>query len=456
MIERVFRKEFGPDVRLADLFEWHRRPGAFERLVAPWEDVQVSGLPRPLQDGLRMEVTVPLGPLRLGWCSVISDLDPASGFRDVQEGGPFAHWDHHHRMSEGEAGAVLEDAIQYRLPLGWLGRAVAGSMIERRLDRMFAYRHRVTQEDLHLHGKFKERKRMDVLITGASGLLGRSLEALLTTGGHRVRRLVRRKPRGPQEFAWNPGTGEMDPGAVEGADAVIHLAGESIASGRWTRARKGRVLNSRVLGTRHVANAIREARDKPKAFLCASAIGIYGAHSVGILDEEGLQGTDFLAHVCQEWEREALQLAEVRVVRMRFGVVLSAAGGALSQMLLPFRMGVGGRLGDGQQWMSWIALDDAIAAIHHALMSDDLEGAINVVAPNPVTNAEFTRTLGKVLGRPTVLPLPAPIVRLLLGEMGDALLLGSQRVEPRVLKESGFEFRYPDLEAALRHQLGRP
>ncbi|MCL4157828.1 UNVERIFIED_CONTAM: hypothetical protein GTU68_059395, partial [Idotea baltica] len=243
-------------------------------------------------------------------------------------------------------------------------------------------------------------------------------------------------------------------GAVEGTDAVVHLAGESIASGRWTRARKGRILDSRVDGTRHVANAIREAKVKPKSFLCASAVGIYGVDSVGLKAEDGAHGDDFLAYVCKQWEREALQLAEARVVRMRFGVILSAAGGALKQMLPPFKMGVGGRLGSGQQWMSWIALDDVLAAIHHVLMTDSVEGAVNFVAPNPVTNADFTNVLGKVLKRPTVLPLPAPVVRLLLGEMGDALLLGGQQVEPRVLQGSGFQYRYPELEGALRHQLG--
>ncbi len=456
MIQAVFRKEFGAQVSARDLFDWHQRPGAFERLVAPWEDVRVSGLPRALHNGLRLNISVPLGPVRLSWCSVISDVNPEAGFKDVQGGGPFAFWEHRHLISEGTQGALLEDSIQYRLPFGFLGQALAGGMVRRRLQQMFAYRHQVTEQDLRLHAAHQEKKRMDVLITGASGMVGRSLEALLTTGGHRVRRLVRGAPRGPLEFAWNARTGAIDPQAVEGSDAVIHLAGESIASGRWTRARKGRVLDSRVLGTRHIANAIRDARNKPRTFLCASAIGIYGAQSVGLKDEAGEQGDDFLARVCKQWEREALMLAEARVVRLRFGVILSSAGGALKQMLPPFRMGLGGPLGNGQQWMSWIALDDAVAAIYHALMTESVEGAVNVVTPNPVSNREFTKVLGKVLGRPTVLPLPAPAVRLLLGEMGEALLLGGQQVEPRALRESGFLFTYPELEGALRHQLGRP
>jgi uncharacterized protein (TIGR01777 family) len=358
-------------------------------------------------------------------------------------------------MQDTEQGCALEDKVEYRLPVGPLGQRVAGKQVSQRLERMFKYRHRLTEMDLEMHQPYLNRPRMDVLMSGASGLVGTALEAMLTTGGHRVRRLVRRSPRTADEFRWNSETGSIDPRAVEGADAVIHLAGESIASGRWNRERKARVLNSRVYGTRHLADAIRRAEHKPRALLSASAIGIYGAQSTGSRDEDSPLGDDYLATVCRRWEQEAEYLTGTRVVRMRFGVILSPKGGALSKMLLPFQMGLGGRLGNGQQWMSWISLDDVLRAVHHALMEESCQGALNFVAPNPVTNSEFTRVLGRVLRRPTVAHLPAPIVRGIFGEMGEALLLGGQQVEPRKLTESGFNFCFPHLETALRHQLGR-
>ena len=299
---------------------------------------------------------------------------------------------------------------------------------------------------------------MDVLLSGASGLVGSALTTFLTDGGHTVRRLVRRDPRGAGEFRWQPASGEIDPGALEGVDAVVHLAGEGIATRRWTKQQKDRIRESRAQGTRNVVEAIQRVRsgeERPGVFACASAIGYYGDRGDEVLHEDSEPGTGFLVDVCRDWEAAAQRLDGVRTVRLRFGVVLSSKGGALGKMLLPFRMGVGGRIGNGRQWMSWVAIDDALRAIHHALTSEGLDGALNVVAPTAVTNAEFTRVLGRVLRRPTVLPMPAFAARVALGEMARELLLWSQRVEPRRLLETGFVFDHPELEGALMHVLGR-
>ena len=328
-------------------------------------------------------------------------------------------------------------------------------MVRGRLDRMFDYRHAVTELDLRRHRAAAGRT-LTVLVSGSSGLVGMALCAYLSTGGHTVRRLVRRSPRNSGEYRWDPLTGAVDPAAVEGCDAVVHLAGEGIASGRWTRAQKRRIETSRVEGTRQVADAVRAARTRPEVFVCASAIGVYGSRGDELLDEDSSRGDDFLSHVGREWEREANNLAEVRSVQARFGVILSASGGALKKMLLPFLAGAGGRLGSGKQWMSWIALEDVLGALQHLLLHPELRGPVNVVAPNPVTNADYTRTLGRVLRRPAIAPVPSLAVRALFGEMGDALLLASQRVQPRRLVDSGFEFAFPELEGALRHTLGRP
>lgn len=299
---------------------------------------------------------------------------------------------------------------------------------------------------------------MHILVSGASGLIGAALTPCLETAGHRVTRLVRGRARpGWGEAAWDPDAGRMPLPALEGVDAVVHLAGESIV-GRWTADKKQRIYDSRVRGTRVICEALRQVVRPPKVFVCASAIGYYGNRGERLLLEESRAGEDFLARVCVDWEAVAAPAAQrgIRVVSLRLGMVLSASGGALSQMLPPFRLGLGGALGGGAQYMSWIALDDVVGAIAHVLTTESLRDAVNLVAPEPVSNRDFTKTLGRVLRRPTRFAVPAFAARLLFGEMADALLLASTRVEPGKLNASGYTFRYPHLEAALRHVLGKP
>ncbi|HUW83666.1 MAG TPA: TIGR01777 family oxidoreductase [Phycisphaerae bacterium] len=299
---------------------------------------------------------------------------------------------------------------------------------------------------------------MHVLITGSSGLIGRALTEFLVTGGHRVTRLVRSEPQlDRDELHWDPKRGVLDVRAIEGLDAVVHLAGENIAEGRWTSERKRRIRSSRGESTRLLAGALAELARPPKVFVSASAIGYYGNRPNEILREDSRSGSGFLPSVCREWEA-AVEPAEqkgIRSVRLRFGMVLSADGGALASMIGPFRMGVGGTIGRGDQYVSWVALDDAVGAIHHALQTEELAGAVNVVSPQSVTNRQFTKTLGRVLGRPTVAHMPAFAARLAFGQMADELLLSSARVEPARLLATGYVFGYPELEEALRHLLGR-
>ena len=293
---------------------------------------------------------------------------------------------------------------------------------------------------------------MKILITGSSGLIGSALVPVLIGDGHTIVRLVRRAP-GADSARWNPDDGSLDHGALQGIDAVVHLAGESIASGRWTRARKALILNSRVRGTALLARSVSALRDKPKIFLSASAVGFYGDRGDALLDETRAGGRGFLADVCAKWEDAARPAVDagIPVVTMRTGVVLSRAGGALPKMLAPFKLGLGGALGAGTQYMSWIAIDDVVGAMQHLLRLDPVAGPVNLVAPDPVTNLEFTKTLGAVLGRPTVLRVPAFGLRLALGEMADEMLLASTRAWPARLTASGYRFRYANLEAALHH-----
>jgi uncharacterized protein (TIGR01777 family) len=299
---------------------------------------------------------------------------------------------------------------------------------------------------------------MKVLVAGSRGLIGSALVRFLVEGGHLVTRLVRGPARpGGTEIPWGPTEGKLDPGMLEGHDAVVHLAGENLTAGRWTPERKARIFNSRVRGTRLLAETLAGLAPPPKVMVCASAIGYYGDRGEEVLTEESSLGRGFLAELCREWEAASVPAAEkgVRVVRLRTGIVLSPAGGALKKMLLPFRLGLGGRLGSGQQYMSWIALDDVLAVILRALTDDSLAGPVNAVAPNAVTNREFTRTLGRVLMRPTIFPVPAFALRTIFGEMADETLLASNRVQPAKLLTHGFAFNYPELEGALRHVLGK-
>ena len=299
---------------------------------------------------------------------------------------------------------------------------------------------------------------MRVLMTGSSGLVGTALRPRLAESEHEVRRLRRGATVSGDTTSWNPATGSFADGALDGIDAVVHLAGESIASGRWTVARKNEIRESRVTGTDHLCRALARLESPPKVLVAASAVGYYGDRGDELLDESAVVGDGFLPEVCQVWEAAVgpARAKGIRVVHLRIGIVLTPLGGALKQMLLPFRLGVGGVLGTGSQYMSWVALDDLLDIIIYALTNNSLIGPVNAVAPQAVTNRQFTKALGSVLSRPTILPAPAFALRLVLGEMAEALLLASTRVDPAVLREAGgFDFSYPDLESALRHVLGR-
>lgn len=298
---------------------------------------------------------------------------------------------------------------------------------------------------------------MKIAVTGSRGLIGTALVPSLAAAGHQVFRLVRSKPaRVADTIYWNPATSYVDTPGLEGIQAVVHLAGEQI-SGRWTPQKKRKILVSRTHGTHLLAEALGQLRQPPQVMICASAIGFYGDRGEEWLQEDSPPGTGFLAEVCQQWEAASEPAVQkgIRVVRLRIGILLSPQGGALAQMLLPFRMGLGGTIGPGNQSMSWIAMDDLVAIILHALATPFLVGPVNAVSPNPVTNREFVKTLGKVLSRPAFLPLPSLAVRLAFGEMGVELLLASARVRPARLLSSGYAFRHPVLESALRHLLGK-
>lgn len=442
-----------------EVFDWHERTGALERLTPPWADVEVLESSGGIRDGGEVSLRIRRGPTSFRWDLRHKDYEYGRQFRDEQVSGPMKSWTHTHRFEPlPGGGTIVEDEIDLEPPLGPAGAAVGPTFIRRELGRLFRFRYRRLFTDLARQAEHATRPRLTVAITGASGLVGQSLSHFLTTCGHDVIRLVRdsRKIEDGAIF-WNPGTGEIDREGLAGADAVVHLAGTSIASGRWTDARKRSILQSRVRGTELIARTLAEMRDGPKVLVSASAVGFYGDRGAKTVTESGLAGKGFLAEVCRAWEgaTKPAERAGVRVVLLRTGVALSPAGGALGQMLLPFKMGAGGRLGSGKQFMSWIDLDDLVGLIQHVLYTDSLRGPVNATSPHAVTNATFTSALGRALGRPTVIPVPALAVKAVFGELGKEALLWGQRVVPEKAMASGFDFFYEGVEESLRFQLGR-
>lgn len=441
-----------------ETFRWHARPGAFERLSPPWERVEVVKRLGGITNGSRITVRVKIGPF--SQLCTFQHLDYQEGvqFRDVQVEGPFKYWDHIHRIeAASDCVSYLEDKIEYVLPLGVLGRLFGSRFVKSRLDRLFTYRHQITRSDVEMHSRYSGRGFMKILVTGSSGMIGSALIPMLTGGGHKVGRLVRRRPVEEGEIFWDPISGTIDKERLEGFDAVVHLAGDNLGEGRWTEDKKQRIRNSRIMSTRLLSHTLSSLNRPPRVLVSASAIGYYGDRNSEILREESAPGRGFLADICKDWENatQAASDAGIRVVNLRIGVVLTPQGGALRKMLLPFQMGIGGQIGTGRQYMSWIALDDLLGAIYHSIMNEGLRGPVNAVSPNSVTNKEFTDTLARVLRRPALLPVPTFALKLALGEMAEETVLSSTRVHPSRLLSTDYRFRLADLQQALEHCLGR-
>jgi len=459
MSSGTFQKRTLMAASAAKLFEWHARSGAIERLSPPWDPLQVLSSRGGIQTGAEVLLRMKAGPVSFRWQARHTDFEMGKLFRDVQTRGPFAAWEHTHRFEpEGPTRCWLQDTVVYRLPLHAFSGVLFNRFIERKLRRIFTYRHAVTASDLQFHTDTVGYRPLHVLLSGASGLVGASLIPFLTTGGHRVSRLVRRAPD-PQkgEYYWNPETGIIDLKGIDPIDAVIHLAGDNIGQGRWTGAKKARIIDSRVKGTTLLARTIAALPNPPTVFVSASAIGYYGDRGDQWLTETDTAGRDFISEVCQHWEEAARPAINqgIRTAFLRIGIVLDPRGGALARLLLPFSLGLGGRLGSGRQYLSWIALDDVLGAIYPVIFDPALQGPVNVVAPSAVTNAEFTRTLAAVLSRPAWMALPAALIQGLFGQQGREILLSSTRVAPSKLQERAYPFRFKGLEALLRHVLGR-
>ncbi len=440
------------DAPIADVFDWHTRPGAFTRLSPPWQPMRLVSEATSLRDG-RATLALPGG---LRWVAVHQPdgYDPPRRFVDTIGGDGAAtlpariamRWRHTHDFEDvGGDRTKVTDRVDTPVP---------GSM----LRPMFVYRHRQLADDLAAHRLAADNglTASTIAVTGSSGLVGSALSAFLSTGGHRVIRLVRGPARGSDERSWRPD--DPDPQLLDGVDAVIHLAGASIA-GRFTDKHRRAIRESRIGPTRRLAELLARKGSRPTTLVCASAVGFYGYdRGDETLTEDSARGDGFLADVVAEWEEAAApaQAAGARLVLVRTGIVQSPRGGTLRLMRPLFSAGLGGRLGDGRQWLSWIGIDDLVDVYHRALWDTALSGPVNAVAPQPVRNSDYTHTLSRVLGRPAVLPVPSLGPRLLLGAQGAReLACASQRVAPQKLAAAGHRFRQPRLEQALRHLLGK-
>ncbi|KAA5543176.1 TIGR01777 family protein [Roseiconus nitratireducens] len=444
-------------VKQSVAFAYHERPGALQRLIPPWQQVTIESSDGSLRSGSRVVMKLHFGPASVRWVAEHCNYDPPNLFADRQVSGPFDSWLHRHEFHPaGDDTCRLTDRIDYEVPGGSVGQFFASGKARCELERMFAYRHRITRDDLELVRRYPTLS-LTVAVSGSSGLVGQKLCALLTLLGHQVIRLERSAAKAQDDpNALAPWSSRADAEKLSQADAVVHLAGKPIADQRWTDEVKRQIRDSRVELTGQLAASLAALETKPRVLVCASAVGIYGDRDDEVLHEDSHRGESFLSDVAAEWEHACQPAMEagIRVANARLGIVLDPSSGALNKMLTPAKFG-GGALGDGKQWWSWVAADDVVGAIYHAICTEPLRGPFNVTSPNPVLAGQLAKTLGAVIGRPALVPAPAFALRLALGEMADELLLASARAVPDKLQRTGYAFRFSEVDSALRYCLGK-
>ncbi len=450
-----------------DLFQYHSNPGALNRLIPPWEKISIERRSDSLAVGSEVVIKNVLFGVSVKWRAQHTLLDAPNSFQDIQLSGPFKTWVHDHIFqSNGVNSSELMDRVRYETKFGLIGR-IGLPIVQRKLSAMFAYRHRTTRADLILQSflrQFTSDRILRIGVTGSTGLIGRRLVDLISVLGHQAIRILRKSsvdqvadfPTSSKSVVWDVGKGFSDNAVMQGVDAVVHLAGKGIASMRWTDSVKQSIRESRVQGTRALVQDLCRLDAPPRAFVCASGVGIYGDQGGTILDERAEPSNDFLADLARDWEEAANEFGSSRgrVAIGRLGMALHPRQGALSKLLVPFQFGLGGPIGNGRQFWSWIHVDDAAAAFLYLAANSNSVGAYNLVAPEQVNNQAFSKILACVLHRPSFLPTPAIALRALLGEMADAMLLASTRAECKRLIEEGFPFRSTNLEDCLRHVLG--
>ena len=465
MATSTYKSELEVPVPVDQLFSWHENPGAFERLTPPFEPVKVKKRKGGI-DGGEVHLQMKLGPIPLPWVARHHDYIKNKQFLDEQVSGPFASWNHAHLFEKIDAkSSKLIDKIDYKLPFGTVGKTFGGAFAEQKIKQMFAYRRNITKNDLVSQSKYSGLP-LNIAVTGGSGLIGSQLKPYLTTAGHSVENIVRGRPQ-KGELSWNLENKTMS--NLSGKDVVVHLAGEPISKPLggmvplpWTKWKRNEILKSRVEGTKLISEHIASLNNPPKVMICASAVGYYGDRGEDLLSESEESGDDYFSHVVSEWEKAAQPAidAGIRVVFLRIAPVMSPLGGALQVLGNAARLGSSPPVAGGKQWWSWISLDDVVDVIYHSIINEKLSGPVNVASPNPVRQKEWASTLAKVIwGRfgplTGLIPVPGFVLKSVLGEFGDVLALSSIKIDSSKLLDSGYKFRFENLEDCFRHLLGK-
>ncbi|MCP3871775.1 MAG: TIGR01777 family protein [Desulfobacteraceae bacterium] len=453
----VYIKKTKINVAVEKLFSWHARNGAISRLTPPWAPLKMIWRKgEGIKKGVKVRFQIRVFNIPMIWEAEHIDYNENKEFKDIQIKGPFSKWEHTHRfLKDGEQSSIMEDTVEFKLPFGFLSRPFYG-FAKKEFDRMFSYRHKVLKYDLEHHANNGKKKR--ILISGSSGTIGSILVPFLKTCGHEVIRLVRKKTDLlKDELFWDPYSGELDLEKAGPIDAVINLNGIDISRGRWTEPQKKRIIDSRILPTQLLVKKMKSIDHKPEVFISSSAIGFYGERENSKLSETTGMGNRFISKVCKQWEDASMdaQTAGIRTVQLRTGIVLTPSGGALARMEPAFKIGCGVKLSHGRQYMSWISMEDVLSGILFVLNNNTLSGPVNMTAPNPVTNIEFSNTLASVFSKKVRFMMPKLFVRLLWGQMGEETLLASARVLPEKLLKNGFKFQHETLFLALKHMIGK-
>ncbi|MBJ09623.1 MAG: TIGR01777 family protein [Euryarchaeota archaeon] len=461
----TYKSELEVPVPVDQLFSWHENPGAFERLTPPFEPVKVKKRKGGI-DGGEVHLQMNLGPIPLPWVARHHDYIKNEQFLDEQVSGPFASWNHAHLFEKiNDESSKLTDEIDYKLPFGTIGKTFGGAFAEQKIKQMFAYRRNITKNDLVSQSRYSGSP-LNIAVTGGSGLIGSQLKPYLTTAGHSVENIVRGRPQ-KGELSWNLENRTIS--NLSDKDVVVHLAGEPISKPLggmiplpWTKWKRNEILKSRVEGTKLISEHIASLNNPPKVMICASAVGYYGDRGEELLSESEESGDDYFSHVVSEWEKAAQPAidAGIRVVFLRIAPVMSPLGGALQVLGNAARLGSSPPVAGGKQWWSWISLDDVVDVIYHSIINEKLSGPVNVASPNPVRQKEWASTLAKVIwGRfgplTGLIPVPGFALKTVLGEFGDVLALSSIKIDSSKLLDSGYKFRFENLEDCFRHLLGK-
>jgi uncharacterized protein (TIGR01777 family) len=459
----VFVKRVELSSNVEDVFEYHRREGALERLIPPWSSLRVIKKDIDLKDASIVILRLNVGPIGIRWIAQHSGYIQNRQFQDKMIKGPFRYWLHTHSFVPNEHdNCIMEDRIDYSLPFGIAGIDLFNNIVRKNLSQLFYYRHYILKNDMNLYKLVRNNRGKKILITGSTGLIGSALVPFLSTvGDHHVTRMVRPsstyRNNDSYEVKWDPVKGKININKLEGYDIIIHLSGENIF-GRWSDSKKRKLMESRIMTTRLLCDSLVKLKNPPSSLICASAIGIYGDKGIDVITEETPPaGSGFLSVLCQKWEEAAASVKSigVRLINARFGMILTPKGGMLKKLVEPSIFKIGLRMGSENQYVSWISIEDVLGSILYSIGDSSIRGPVNIVSPNPMKMSDFTKILSNILKNKFIIPITTSTLKPVFGELADYVISSSSFVLPKRLSIAGYRFMNTDLENTLRLLLGR-